>query len=190
MHIIGRGRYTRETYPERGPINGGVLKVGYDQPIETQMLSSSGLAQLPRDLALNPLQVQLSGISPGNVLEVDCTASFTAQETDRQINTFVAVSFSLAPPPLGAGWFAINMSRTTRVIPGSIASAPQLRNFAGVLIPDGVSDVSVRVVYATEESDLTLFGIDTVEGPLTTLKASEVSKRVVQQVGPSVLIAL
>jgi len=188
MHIIGRGRYAREVYPERSAARLGLLKVGYDQPLDTQLLDIAATV-LPRSL-IDPLQVQLLGVTPGNVLEVDCTASInnTDEVNGHGIVTIAVVNFGAAPAPFGpgVGWFGIELSLATQLsLPLSGKGVAQLRNFAAVRIPAGAVNATVQIFYVIDiDNTLMIFGSDSSSGAMTTLKVSELSSLTVQQGAP------
>lgn len=193
--FVGRtGSQRVYSYPVRSSALLGLLKVGYDQPVVTQALDLADFTVLPRS-ATDPLQVQLLGVTPGNILEVDCTASINnTDDTDTHpIATLIAVNFGAAPAPFGpaAGWFVVELSLATQLaLPLFGLGVVQLRNFAAVRIPAGAVNATVQIAYVIDvDTTLTIFGTDS-GGPMTTLKASELSSLTVQQVGPAFLFPI
>lgn len=96
--IIGKGRYATETYPERGSGSGSgsgaLIQVGYDGTVE-EFEIASGNTYIPRNSALDPLQVTFPSFTLGNTLEVDfkLNGAVSAEEpTTSQVGTQIAVS--------------------------------------------------------------------------------------------------
>lgn len=63
-YIIGKGRYTRETYPEAfgGPSQRGIVQMGWDETVKSHsILPVTGLFQkvLTRDDGATPLPLQV-----------------------------------------------------------------------------------------------------------------------------------
>lgn len=73
--IIGRGRYARETYPERSSSSSGSeIQVGYDGSIEEFEFDTNSGLYVPRDSStdpVNPIQVTFTSFQLGDTLEVD-----------------------------------------------------------------------------------------------------------------------
>lgn len=73
-YIIGRGRTARETYPEAVRAAGGtILKIGFDNSVPTEagpaLYPPGPATPILRD-GVAPLQVTLTGFTPGNVVLV------------------------------------------------------------------------------------------------------------------------
>lgn len=72
--VIGYGRRARETYPERssGGGSGALVLVGFDGIVEEFSLTPpEGFANLPKNVALDPVQVTFPAFTLGDTLEVD-----------------------------------------------------------------------------------------------------------------------
>lgn len=97
MHIIGHGRYARETYPERSNAipAGTLVRVGYDQTIdEFQVVAPGSPPFLQRNAAGAPMTVTFPAFALGNTLEVDF--KLNAIEVDAPEPTIVEVSTLIA----------------------------------------------------------------------------------------------
>jgi hypothetical protein len=171
------------------------VQVGYDQPTETVTLPPVGpTTVVPRNVALEPLQVQLPDVTPGNFLEVDFRVTF--QNTDEAATiagVTAVVSFNGSTTLAAAsGWFGINNCQVffDDIPAGDTMSRDAL---ACVEIPAGATTATVQLLFATDNTGLQVFGIDEALAPGTpgcTLKATEINADVVSQPGPSVLQAL
>jgi len=169
----------------------GLIQCGYDQPIKTQVLPTAGpTTTIPRDVALAPLQVQLPGVVPGNVLEVDFNLNLPNGGDDPvQVAVFGVVSFDgttvLAP---ASSFFFIDNSQTGNTVdPGRVGN---LRSLTAVIIPASATIATVQLFYITDTDGLSVAGTDApfVGFPGSTLKASEIAALSVPQPGPSTLI--
>jgi hypothetical protein len=190
-HIIGHGRYARETYPERGRGgSGGVLQVGYDQPIEALEVAPAALAPFPRDLAGNPLRVALPGVTPGNTLEVDLRfnvkGTMSDYSADFDFAVIAAVAFDGSTTYPGTFQVILNSaaSESTLLEDDSVHS---LSSLAAVEIPVGATTAAVVVIFTTTQ----LIRVDGVadvfansEFLSATLKVSEIAQSATAQLGP------
>ena len=199
--IIGRGRYARETYPQRG--GGGassILQCGYDQVVgDTEVIVPSGAGFFPRDVTGAPLRVILPNVTPGNFLEVDFRGCMEKEEAyyaqQAEFQSIVVVRFDGAPPdlPPSSDTFAIqdastghrDISETQQADPQPIFNVTTL---AGVIIPDGAVAAIVQVLFEADGA----FAIDGdwEEATFATLKACEIAAGAIYQPGPGTLIPL
>lgn len=199
-YIIGRGRYARETYPQRGG-RGGIVQCGYDQVvgIEDEVFVPPATAFFPRDLSGAPLRVTLPNVSPGNFLEVDfrsCMEKDSAYYSDQAEFTSVAVvRFDGAPPdpPPSPDTFAIvDGSTGHRDIAETEAADPQpvfnVTNLSGVVIPPGATTAIVQILF--EATSGFIIEPSPEEGTFATLKVCEMAAGAIYQPGPGTLIPL
>ena len=169
----------------------GLIQCGYDQPIKSQLLPTSSFNHaVPRDAALNPLQVQLPNVTPGNVLEVDFSGMFGNQgNASSDLAFIVAVSFD-GSTSYPTNFFGVNNSQSGDFV--APAGAGHARCFAAITIPDGATTATVQVIYNDfATGGFFIFGTDTAlssQTPSVTLKASEIAAVSVPQPGPSTLI--
>lgn len=210
-HIMGRGRYARETYPRGG---GGalasIIQVGYDQVVTTLAQEDinipAGVSQFfPRNVMGDPLRVTLPAVAPGNFLEVDFRAALLKDEVyyyiRNQVQTLALVTFNGVPPILAP-------SATVFVIQdGSAGHAddePTLNDgdqpvfplvaLAAVQIPAGATSAIVQILISTSAA-LIVSGFWNNQGDAThpelfaTLKLTELNGARVTQPGPGTLIA-
>jgi hypothetical protein len=194
-HIVGRGRYARETYPEAPRGGGGAFpRVGYDQPIEksVQLPPSGPTVTLPRDAAGTPLQVQIPGVTPGNYLEVDYNVTGENASPTSGLSVIPVVSFdgnvTFAP---STSWFIIDNGQGAALMINSYAS---MRGVVAVLIPPGATTATVQLWYEATLADAAAWVIRGIGSgspafnPGTSLKATERLAASVVQAGPSVLV--
>lgn len=192
MHVIGRGRYAREVYPERSTARSGIIQVGYDQPIESLTVPptlSGGL--FPRDVGSTPLRVVLPNVKPGHFLEVDWRLNLLgggggAYPNEISFAASAIVTFDGSTTFPGTFQF-INDSQGSSSF-GNFTTPDQefesISALALVLIPAGATIATVELFYASDG----FVGVDgtakTPSGLSATLKATELSANVVSQPGP------
>ena len=170
----------------------GLIQCGYDQPVKSQLLPTSGpVTVIPRDALLAPLQVQLLDIEPGNILEVDFDLNLVDSDVGGiNVGVIPVVSFNgnvvLAP---ASGWFAmLNGQSGAGAVPSEAVAL--LRGLIAVEIPVDATIATVQLLYQTSADGLLIFGTDATSfgSPGSTLKVSEISILSVPQPGPSTLI--
>jgi hypothetical protein len=195
-HIIGRGRYARETYPQasRAQMGGSIIQCGYDQNEKTQLLTDE-IGFIPRDAAdpPNPLQVVLENLTPGNFLDLDW--SFTSAYQDEGQNSMAIVPFvffnNTDPPDPPDDWFIVNSAKDLKVI-GDDDPLATMRGFAAFEIPPDVESVVVRLFFGQEVGESFLVtGLDFEEDAVPavpTLKVCELAGSIVTQPGPTNLV--
>lgn len=201
-HIIGRGRYARETYPRRSRSGGSVIQCGYDQVVgESEVLVPPASGYFPRDVTGAPLRVIIPNVTPGNFLEVDFRACMEKDvayyETQAEFQSVVAVRFDGAPPALPPSpvTFAIQDASTGHRDLGAPTSQSQVEQpifnvttLAGVIIPDGAVAAIVQVLFDAETGSIVDPDFD--EATFATLKACELAAGAIYQPGPGILIPL
>lgn len=169
-YIIGYGRQARETYPERsagGTGSGALVRVGYDGVVEEFEVTPPG-PYLPRNVALDPIQVTFPDFTLGNVLEVDFKLNgIVSRDEDSvaQIDTQVVVSLDG-----GATFYTLSPSDGTDKAQTGSTNFILLRSLDAITIVDpmpvivsGVpgtipvtSPPIVRVVYSFADLDTVL----------------------------------
>lgn len=176
------------------PDGGGIIQVGYDQPIKTVTIGSSPpVPVVPRDADGNPLQVILPGVTPGNFLEVDYRILLVLIGESDVAATFRAiVSFDgVTPAVFPTNFFYLNNANTGGEGLAAVDTPLVVTSLCLVEIPDGAVDAIVQIFYQASDSGLQITGTD-LSGSDTsscTLKVTEISADIVAQAGPSTLIA-
>jgi hypothetical protein len=187
-------------YQRRGPSGPlafkgglGLIQVGYDQPFKIDEILPVAVpftATIPRNPALDPLQVVLPDVTPGNILEVD----FNLNLLDGTINpaNFAAlaiVSFKDAPV-FPTDFFVIDNSGAFMEFQGN--EFQLMRSLVSVVIPDGATKATVQIAYNDQNTGAFIISGTDAPGilPGSTLKASEYDALSVPQPGPSVLLPL
>jgi hypothetical protein len=202
-HIIGRGRYARETYPRRSRGGGAIIQCGYDQvvgsPEESITVPPSLTAVFPRDVTGAPLRVTLPNVTPGNFLEVDFRACMEKEEAyyadQAEFNSIAVVRFDGAPPdlPPTPGTFGIMDSSTghrdiTNTEEGEQQPVFNVTNLVGVIIPPLAVTAIVQIFYEATSA----FDVDPAlnEATFATLKVCELAAGAIYQPGPGTLVPL
>jgi hypothetical protein len=190
---------TGRPFLRRGPsgpladIVAGLIQCGYDQPIKTQTLQAvvGPFLTVPRDADLNPLQVQLPNVTPGNILEVDFSGNLVNGGDGSSNIAFIAVVSFDGSTVFPTNFFGINNSQIGDFVDaGGVA---KFRSLTAVVIPDGATTATVQIIY--NDAGFGGFGISGTDAGLATgfpgftLKASEISAASVPQPGPSNLIS-
>lgn len=198
MHIIGRGRYARETYPSRSAQT-GVVQMGYDQAIAQFTILPTTSAFFPRDGVGNPLRVILPGVRPGNTLEIDFRACLEKAEAYyyiiNEVRTVAFVTFNGVAPVLtpSATVFAVQDStsghKESDVTPDS-GDQPifNMTALAAVVIPAGATIATVQIVLATAAGIIVDGSATQGDSRFATLKCSELSSLLMSQPGPGALV--
>lgn len=181
-------------------ILGAEIQAGYDQVIESMTIANGGSLQFPRDAALAPVQVHLTGITPGNFLEVDFSGTFSAVGADAGQGSAILilcpiVSF-LAAPTFPADFDFVNNAGSSQLIPEQATVRDCIRGLAAFEIPGGVSEAFVRLVYSVDNltggPTISLNGTDNKSFQDTglSLKVRELRAANIGQAGPSTLVPL
>ncbi len=182
------------------------VKVGYDQNEKSQALSD-GDGLIPSDGATppNPLQVVLTGLKPGNFIEIDWNlAAQTNDGVDQYIAVVALVSFDATPTdPVvdGTGWFLVNSSFDSRQLRGTQLNPwpDLLRSLSAFELPatnapygsTPVDRVTVVLGYAVESASVFVYGNDEGGFPAApTLKVTELQASSVEQQPPIFLVPL
>jgi hypothetical protein len=186
------GRKSQEVYPERSPGasgSGALVRVGYDGTTE-EFEIESGNAYLPRNAALDPLQVTFPSFTLGDTLEVDfrLNGSVSAEEpTTAQINTQIVVSldggvtfYTLTPSDSAVG--VTTDSGADNVILLRSLDSIQIVNPMPVVVNGVPSTIPVtsppivRVIYQYADDTMVVLvngGTDELTLPGAILKCSE-----------------
>jgi hypothetical protein len=86
--------------PLQGDVQAGIIQAGYDQSEKTQVLfEQSGFIPRLGPPDLDPLQVVLEGITPGNFLEFDWSFTAAANSSSNFVAVVTVVYFGDDPPP-------------------------------------------------------------------------------------------
>jgi len=175
----------------------GLIQAGWDQPEKTQPLPltpPTPSSTLPRDIAFNPIQVQLPGVVPGNVLEVDYNVQLLNFSDDTLIQVLIIAIVSFNGVTLavsGSGdFFLIDNTESSNII-GFPPSNPiaHFRGLAAVEIPAGATTATIQLLYLVDQDLLAVLGgTDIGFVPGSTLKATEYGSDSVPQNGPTVLV--
>lgn len=193
MHIINRGRYAREVYPERSTARSGIIQVGYDQPDTELVIPPTGFsgALFPRDVNGTPLRVVLPGVKPGRFLEVDYRLNLLgsgggdyANEILFAASAIVTFDGSTAFP--GTFQF-INNSQSSSTFGNSTAPDEEFESMSAlavVQIPAGATIATVELLYLSTGFVAVDGATKNASGLSATLKATELSANIVSQPGP------
>lgn len=172
--------------------SGGIVQVGYDQPIKTVQFDTVSDSVVPRDLSGTPLQVVLPGVTPGNFLEVEYRFVFLFSGVG---GSFAELFFRPVVSFDGSAVFPVNFfymnngeGGTTIENDGSLRTVTQI---VAVEIPVGATAATVQVFCNCSDLGVHMGGVDgsNPEGSSGTLKATEITADVVSQAGPSTLVA-
>lgn len=185
---------TSASFPQRkgpsGPrtTTGGLVQSGYDQVLETVDLPSAG-SIVPRNVAGDPLQVALPGVTPGNVLEVEYRVGLVGNDegtTAFRLEVVVSFDGSTSYP---TSFFFVNDTQSGVVNVG--AGIYLMSQIAAVVVPPGATTATVQLSYVAGNDGGTIAGLDRLgtQGSSGTLKAAEYTASVVTQPGPSTLVA-
>jgi len=182
-----------------GAPGAATIKVGFDQNTKTQALSDAG-ALIPRDGGTPPapLKVVLTGLTPGNFIEIDWDMGVQTNDgVDQEFGVTAIVNFDAVPtdPTVDpTGWFAVVSASDLRFLRGVTANPwPDLmRSLSAFEIPPAVSQITVNLLYVVDSPAVLVFGNDEVDfSPApATLKVSELTQPSVQQPPPIFLIPL
>ena len=200
-YVIGRGRNARETYPDRsaGSGSGALVRVGYDGVVEElNLLSPEGTTTLPRNNALDPVQVTFPEFTLGDTLEVDFKLNGSwSSETSAIVDITTQVAVSIDG---GANFFILSPSASLAEADPAENAVVLLRSLDAIVIVDpmpvviagvpGTAPVTappiVRVFYSFSGPEGTLRvngSTDELTLPGAILKCSEISAAAVFQ-GP------
>jgi hypothetical protein len=197
-YIIGRGRNARETYPDRpSSSSGAIIRVGYDAIVEEFDLAEPGSpTYLPRNVALDPVQVTFPAFALGNTLEVDFKLNgIWSSETPgpSTVQTQIAVSLDG-----GVTFYTLSPSTALAEVDVNANNVVLLRSLDAIRIVDPMpvvvngfpgtipvtSPPIVRVFYTSDEGSVLLNGsVDELTLPGAILKCSELAAASVFQ-GP------
>lgn len=173
-----------------------IVNEGYDQVVvdgESSLTVAASLgAMFPRNAALDPLKVELDGVTPGNVLEVDYRMTIARLSADYQtqfdFDTVAVVTFDGSAPAVP--------SAATSYIDNSAAAANDpspgfpwaqkftLTSLSNVTIPAGATKATVQLFYKGSSADVGLLSSSLA----ATLKVTEFLGDVVTQKGPGALV--
>jgi hypothetical protein len=143
-HIIGRGPYARETYPQAATLGFGARMVGLDTmqeqvtvTAETVLADAALLPPIPRNVALDPLEVAFPRWIPGDVLRITWSAGAIAEIGQGAFGLIVPLI------DVGAGFkYVDNASQFPLVgVPGTLAASNGLCAF----VPPPGTPPSVRL---------------------------------------------
>jgi hypothetical protein len=168
----------------------GIIQRGYDQTEKSQPLgtTSTFLATIPKNAALDPLQVVLPGVVPGNVLEVDLSVYIRNQNAGVELFS-VAAAVSFVDAPVFPADFALINSSVANVF-AAINTATIYRSLTAVAIPPGATKATVRVAY--DDGTIGNFFVDGSDGfpsvSGSTLTASEIAQDTITQPIPFTLV--
>lgn len=193
MFIAGRRSYARVVYPEAlrigppGPAGGSFIQTGFDAPLDTVAygVTAGFSAVLARNLALNPLQVQLPNVTPGNILVVDFSgiAGHVTETIDAPNSFLPVVSFNgvTAYAP-GVGFFhiinAVGLGFRANGSGGIMQGT--IRCYGAVIIPPGATTATVQVAF-TSASNFLIPGQDFPDSASAALSATELLASAVTQ---------
>jgi len=168
----------------------GVIQLGYDQTEKSQPLTTGTpfLATIPKNIALDPLQVVLPGVVPGNVLEVDINV-YVRNDNAGAAPFAVAAAVSFVDAPVFPADFALINNSIASVV-AEISTSTIYRSLTAVVIPPGATKATVRVAF--DDGDLGNFSVDGSDSfpstPGSQLKASEIAQDTVTQAVPFTLV--
>lgn len=190
----------KRPYLRRGPSGpladpDTIVQVGYDQAVESMLVPpGGGGAFFPRNVAGDPLAVELPDVEPGNFLEVDIRFNLQAAIDDAYPTTFgwsfvAVVTFDGATPVIGNAntFFIIDSWGLSEFANPDVdtADAQSMSSLAAVEIPDGATTAIVQVLYISD-GDVLVAPEDALSA---TLKVSEMGVGLVSQAGPGNLVA-
>jgi hypothetical protein len=149
----------------------------------------------PRNVAGDPLRVQLPSVAPGNVLEVDFR--FTVERIGLyyydeafEMDLFAVVRFDGAEPVVPSDeTFAIVNGSSGAAAPALISPFDDRHSFgivANAVIPAGATTAIVEILSA--DSSPYRVGGDVEQGLSATLKVSEFQPSFVTAAGPGTLV--
>jgi len=202
-HIIGRGRYARETYPRRGSAGAGgaLIQCGYDQVTGEEAVAIPPVSGFfPRDNSGDPLRVTLADVVPDNFLEVDFRACMEKlgeyYEDQANFSCGAFVRFDGDPPDFSGdgNTFIIVDSSTGHVdispsvdpATGGLQPVFNVTNLSGVIIPYFAVAAIVQIAFGANVG----FEVDPDFDVATfaTLKACEFAAGAIYQPGPGLLV--
>lgn len=199
--VIGFGRRAREVYPEGGHSGGAgaLVRVGYDGVVEEfEIPIPSESNYLPKNSALDPIQVTFPSFTLGDTLEVDFKLNgFWESETTGLENITTRVVISLDG---GATFYTLTPSTASDKADSGEDNIVYLRSLDAITIVDpmpvvvggvpGTIPVTappiVRVVYNYGGADGAILvngGTDEIDLPGAILKCTELAASAVFQ-GP------
>jgi hypothetical protein len=205
-HVIGKGRYARETYPKASEsVGSAIIQTGFDQ-VETGsdedivIIPDGSEFFFPRNLALDPLRVSLANVTPGNYLEVDFRACLEKNDSyyyeQGEVNLLFLVSFDGTPPVLAPSPSVYIMrsgytSHRDLSVTAEEDDQPvfNLTGLVSAAIPDGATTAIVQVVAGTAGGFLVSGDELRSQKLFATLKVSELNASRVTQPGPGALVA-
>lgn len=184
--LNGPGRWIA---PSTAPSGAGA--VGYDALTEHVTLAITGAAwtAVPRNGALDPLSVGLTGITPGNTLEISWAASFASSNNFADTEIYAVISFDNPAPVFPTDFTVVGNSGGAATILATSAQQGSLSAFVAVPIPLGATSVIVRLMYQVSGfSNVEAWGTTDMfavtPGTGISLKVEEKLAGTVQQPGP------
>lgn len=184
------------------PNESALIQDGYDQAVDTMTVPPSTGALFPRTLDGKPVRVELPGVTPGNILEVDLRLNLQQAEdqsyaTEFGFQAIALVTFDGSEPafPSAATFFVMDSWTSADFLtPGVIKHVESMSSLAAVEIPLGAKTAIVEVLYFTD-GDVIVGGTTSPILPFpqegaglsASLKVSEYNGKAVSQLGPGVL---
>ena len=183
----GPGRWLADVAPSPS----GALPVGYDALTDHITLGITGAVwtEMPRNGSFDPMRVSLTGLTPGNTLEVSWYANFVSSSDFSDVRVYAVIAFNNPTPSFPGDFTVVGNSGGGSTITATSAQLGSLSALAAVPIPVGATSAIVGLMYQVGGSSTVeawgttdMFAVNAGTG--ISLKVEEKLASAVQQPGP------